>query len=105
MMKDVEVVVVEVVRVFIKQRVKGFGGPTEDWSRNGEAAERAALPNELEWAIEAESFQRRQGGQSVKTSPASLCTQRLNAAFWLSGVWASEGEAMRRKEGEAECTC
>lgn len=41
-MKDVEVVVVEVVRVFITR--KGFGGPTEDWSRNGEAAERAALP-------------------------------------------------------------
>lgn len=32
-MKEMEVVVVEVVRVFIIQTVKGFGGPIEVWSR------------------------------------------------------------------------
>lgn len=79
-MKEVEVVVVEVLRVFI-QIVKGFGGPIEVWSRYGEATESAALPNELEWAIEAGPFHRSQGGQSVKTSPAPLCSQELNAAF------------------------
>lgn len=79
--KEMEVVVVEVVRVFIIQTVKGFGGPIEVWSRNGEATESAALPNELEWPIEAGPFHRSQGGQSVKTSPAPLRSQGLNAAF------------------------
>lgn len=40
-----------------------------------------ALPNELEWPIEAGPFHRSQGGQSVKTSPAPLRSQGLNAAF------------------------
>lgn len=52
----VMVVAVEVVRVFIIQTVKGFGGPIEVWRRNGEATESAALPNELEWPIEAGPF-------------------------------------------------
>lgn len=60
-----EVVAVEVVRVFIKQTAKGFGGPIEAWSRNGDAAESAVLPNELECPIEAGPFHRSQGGQSV----------------------------------------
>lgn len=50
-MREVEVVVVEVVRVFIKQTVKGFGGPIEAWIWNGDAAESTALPNELKWPI------------------------------------------------------
>lgn len=60
----------ELVRVFIKQTAQGFGGPIEACSRNGDATESAALPNELEWPIEAGPFHRSQGGQSVKTSPA-----------------------------------
>ena len=80
-MREMEVVAVEVVRVFIKQTVKGFGGPIEAGSRNGDATESAALPNELEWPIEARPFHRSQGGQSVKTSPAPLRSQGLNAAF------------------------
>lgn len=80
-LKEMEVVVVEVVRVFIIQTVKGFGGPIEAWSWNGDATESAALPNELEWPIEAGPFHRSQGGLSVKTSPAPLRSQGLNAAF------------------------
>lgn len=80
-MRQMEVVVVEVVRVFIKQTVKGFGGPIEAWSWNGDAIESTALPNELKWPIEARPFHRSQGGQSVKTSPAPLRSQGLNAAF------------------------
>jgi len=80
-MREMEVVVVEVVKVFIKQTVKGFGGPIEAWSWIGDAAESAVLPNELEWTIEAGPFHRSQGGQSVKTSPAPLRAEGLNAAF------------------------
>lgn len=80
-MREVEVVVVEVVRVFIKQTLKGFGGPIEAWSWNGDATESTALSNELKWPIEAGPFHRRQGRQSVKTSPAPLRSQGLNAAF------------------------
>lgn len=80
-MKEMKVVVVEVVRLFIVQTLKGFGGPIEVWSRNGEATESAALPNELEWPIETGPFHRSQGGQSVKTSPAPHRSQGLNAAF------------------------
>lgn len=78
-MKEMEAA--EVLRVFIIQTVKGFGGPIEAWSRNGDATESAALSNELEWPIEAGPFHRSQGGQSVKTSPAPLRSQGLNAAF------------------------
>lgn len=80
-MKEMEAVAAEVLRVFIIQTVKGFGGPIEAWSRNGDATESAALSNELEWPIEAGPFHRSQGGQSVKTSPAPLRSQGLNAAF------------------------
>lgn len=80
-MREVEVVVVEVVRVFIKQTVEGFGGPIEAWSWNGDAAESPVLPNELEWLTEAEPFHQSQEGQSVKTSPAPLRSEGLNAAF------------------------
>lgn len=75
-------VAVEVLRVFIKQTVKGlWRPPLRAWSWNGDATESAALPNELEWPIEAGPFHRSQGGQSVKTSPAPLRSQGLNAAF------------------------
>lgn len=72
--------VVEVVRVFNKQTVEGCGGPFQACSWNGEA-ECAVLSNELEWSKEAGPFHKSQGGQSVKTSPASLRSQGLNAAF------------------------
>lgn len=45
------------------------------------SAEYAVLSNELEWSKEAGPFHKSQGGQSVKTSPASLRSQGLNAAF------------------------
>lgn len=64
-MREMEVVVAEVVRVFIKQTVKGFERPIEALSWNGDAAESAVLPNELDWPIEAGPFHRSQGGQSV----------------------------------------
>lgn len=67
--------------VFIKQTVKSFGGPIEAWRWNGEAAESPVLSNELEWPIEAGPFHRSQGGQSVKTTPAPLRSEGLNAAF------------------------
>lgn len=43
-MKEMEVVAVEVMRVFIIQTVKSFGGPIEVWSRNGDATESACTP-------------------------------------------------------------
>lgn len=56
--RKIEVLVVEVVRDFIKQTVNSFGGPVEAWIWNGDTTESAALPNELEWPIEAGSFHR-----------------------------------------------
>lgn len=88
-MKEMEVVAVEVLRVFIIQTVKGFGGPIEAWSRNGDATESAALSNELEWPIEAEPFHRSQGGQSVKTSPAPSSftgAKRRLLTLWSVGI-------------------
>lgn len=43
-MKEMEVDVVEVMRVFIIQTVKSFGGPIEVWSWNGDATESACTP-------------------------------------------------------------
>lgn len=82
-MEDVEVVVVvvaEVARVFVRQKGGLLGAPLKTGAGVGKLKEPLSLMN-LSGAIEARSFQRRQGGQSVKTSPASLGTHRLNAAF------------------------
>lgn len=88
-MREMEEVAVEVVRVFIKQTVKGCGGSIETWSRNGDATERAALPNELEWPIEATAFSQKPRRTKCQNKPGPFsfrgATRRL-LTLWSVGI-------------------
>lgn len=93
--REMEEVVVEVVRVFIKQTVKGFGGSIETWNWNGDATERAALPNELEWPIEARAFSQkpRRTKCQNKPSPSSFRgAKRRLLTLWSVGIWSGGRE-------------
>lgn len=78
--REMEVVVVQPVWVFIKQILRASEALLRPGAGIG-AQLKAALPNELEWLIESGPFHRSQEEQSVKTSPAPLRSEGLNAAF------------------------
>ena len=82
----------------------GAGGRAGLQRNRGSATESAALPNELEWAIEVGPFHR-EDKVSKQAQPFLLLAGAKHGLLTL-GVWASEVQAGRSKQRrEAECSC